>query len=72
MQRVTLTGGEAFTRPDFFELVDGVPELGGALFLFVRGMVGPERACSSVFFDRQSAEFLDAIDAWLGGRDESR
>jgi SynChlorMet cassette radical SAM/SPASM protein ScmE len=24
VQRVTLTGGEAFTRPDFFELVDGV------------------------------------------------
>jgi len=24
VQRVTLTGGEVFTRPDFFELVDGV------------------------------------------------
>jgi SynChlorMet cassette radical SAM/SPASM protein ScmE len=24
VQRVTLTGGEAFTRPDFFDLIDGV------------------------------------------------
>lgn len=45
---------------------------GGALFLFVRGMNGPESAGSSVFFDEQSPELLDAVDAWLGGRDGSR
>ena len=45
---------------------------GGALFLFVRGMAGPERAGRSVFFDRQSPALLEAIDAWLGGRDGSR
>ena len=51
---------------------DPAEHWGGALFLFVRGMDGPERAGSSVFFDRQSPELLDAMDAWLGGRDESR
>jgi exodeoxyribonuclease V beta subunit len=40
---------------------------GGALFLFLRGMNGPERAGTSVFFERQSPDFLDAMDAWLGG-----
>jgi exodeoxyribonuclease V beta subunit len=45
---------------------------GGALFLFIRGMDGPETAGSSVFFDEQSPEFLDAMDAWLGGRDGAR
>ncbi len=45
---------------------------GGALFLFLRGMRGPESAGSGVFFDRQSAELLKAIDRWLGGGDESR
>jgi exodeoxyribonuclease V beta subunit len=45
---------------------------GGALFLFLRGMRGPESAGSGVFFDRQSAGLLKAIDRWLGGGDESR
>jgi exodeoxyribonuclease V beta subunit len=45
---------------------------GGALFLFVRGMKGPEHTGSSVFLDKQSPELLDAVDAWLGGRDGSR
>jgi exodeoxyribonuclease V beta subunit len=40
---------------------------GGALFVFVRGMTGPEGAGSSVFFDRGSAELLKAVDRWLGG-----
>ncbi|MBW2510225.1 MAG: UvrD-helicase domain-containing protein, partial [Deltaproteobacteria bacterium] len=40
---------------------------GGALFLFLRGMNGSERAGASVFFERQSPDFLDAMDAWLGG-----
>ena len=26
VQRVTLTGGEAFTRPDLFDLIDGIVE----------------------------------------------
>ena len=49
------------------------PEIhwGGALFLFLRGMKGPEVAGSSVFFDRQPAELLRAVDDWLGGGNES-
>jgi exodeoxyribonuclease V beta subunit len=45
---------------------------GGALFLFLRGMRGPRSAGASVFFDRQPASLLTAIDRWLGGDDESR
>ncbi len=45
---------------------------GGALFLFLRGMVGPSGAGSSVFYDRQTPALLDALDHWLGGRDGSR
>lgn len=45
---------------------------GGALFLFVRGMEGPEKAGASVFFERQSPELLIAMDAWLGGVDDPR
>jgi exodeoxyribonuclease V beta subunit len=44
---------------------------GGALLLFLRGMRGPQSAGSSVFFDRQPAELLSAVDRWLGGSDES-
>ena len=44
---------------------------GGALFLFLRGMRGPESEVSSVFFDRQPAKLLSAVDRWLGGDDES-
>ena len=49
------------------------PEIhwGGALFLFLRGMKGPEVGGSSVFFDRQPAELLRAVDDWLGGGNES-
>jgi exodeoxyribonuclease V beta subunit len=43
---------------------------GGSLFLFLRGMQGPDRAGSSVFFDRQPAELLSAVDSWLGGGNE--
>ncbi len=39
---------------------------GGALFLFVRGMRGTKDGSASVFFDRQSASLLQAVDAWLG------
>jgi exodeoxyribonuclease V beta subunit len=45
---------------------------GGALFVFVRGMRGPEDAGSSVFFDRGSAELLKAVDRWLGGGADAR
>jgi exodeoxyribonuclease V beta subunit len=45
---------------------------GGALFLFLRGMRGPESAGTSVFFDHQPTELLNAVDQWLGGGDESR
>jgi exodeoxyribonuclease V beta subunit len=45
---------------------------GGVIFLFLRGMQGPERAGSSVYFDRQPAELLRAVDRWLGGGHESR
>lgn len=45
---------------------------GGSLFLFLRGMQGPDRAGSSVFFDRQPAELLSAVDSWLGGGNEPR
>jgi exodeoxyribonuclease V beta subunit len=51
---------------------DPTEHWGGALFLFVRGMAGPESAGSSVFFDRQDAELLAAMDAWLGGRNGAR
>lgn len=51
---------------------DPATHWGGALFLFVRGMVGGTAAGSSVFFDGQSPELLAAMDAWLGGSDESR
>ena len=53
--------------PDY----DPETQWGGALFLFLRGMRGPESAGSSVFFDRQPAELLSAVDRWLGGADES-
>ena len=45
---------------------------GGTLFLFLRGMNGPEAGAASVFFDRQSPELLNAVDRWLGTDDESR
>ena len=45
---------------------------GGTLFLFLRGMNGPEAGAASVFFDRQSPELLNAVDRWLGRDDESR
>lgn len=40
---------------------------GGAMLLFLRGMRGPEQGRSSVFFDRQPADLLRAVDRWLGG-----
>jgi len=54
-------------------VLDYDPEIhwGGALFLFLRGMKGPEGGGSSVFFDRQPAELLRAVDDWLGGSNES-
>ena len=51
---------------------DPAKHWGGALFLFVRGMEGPDKAGASVFFERQSPELLNAMDAWLGGHDGSR
>ncbi len=45
---------------------------GGALFVFLRGMGGPESAGASVFFDRASAELLNAVDRWLGGGTDAR
>jgi exodeoxyribonuclease V beta subunit len=50
---------------------DPETQWGGALFLFLRGMRGPQSAGSSVFFDRQPAELLRSVDRWLGGADES-
>jgi exodeoxyribonuclease V beta subunit len=50
---------------------DPETQWGGALFLFLRGMRGPQSAGSSVFFDRQPAELLNAVDRWLGGADDS-
>ncbi len=45
---------------------------GGMLFLFVRGMSGPDATAGSVFFDRPSPALLDDVDSWLGGSDEAR
>jgi exodeoxyribonuclease V beta subunit len=45
---------------------------GGAMFLFLRGMAGADAPGGSVFFDPLSNELLDALDAWLGGTDETR
>jgi exodeoxyribonuclease V beta subunit len=50
---------------------DPAKHWGGALFLFVRGMVGSSGG-SSVFIDKQSPELLAAMDAWLGGSDGAR
>ena len=50
---------------------DPETQWGGALFLFLRGMRGPKSAGSSVFFDHQSPELLNAVDQWLGGADGS-
>jgi exodeoxyribonuclease V beta subunit len=46
---------------------DPETDWGGTLFLFLRGMRGQQSAGSSVFFDRQPAELLKAVDRWLGG-----
>lgn len=51
---------------------DPETDWGGALFLFLRGMRGPESAGVSVFFDRQPADLLRAVDDWLGGANGSR
>jgi len=51
---------------------DPVQQWGGAMFLFLRGMGGPDAPGTSVFFDPQSAELLDALDSWLGGGNGSR
>jgi exodeoxyribonuclease V beta subunit len=51
---------------------DPKTQWGGALFVFLRGMRGPEGAGSSVFFDRASAELLNAVDRWLGGGTDAR
>lgn len=45
---------------------------GGALFLFLRGMRASTRPGASVFFDRQPAELLKAVDLWLGGGGNAR
>jgi exodeoxyribonuclease V beta subunit len=45
---------------------------GGALFMFLRGMGGPESAGSSVFLERASADLLNAVDRWLGGGVDAR
>lgn len=45
---------------------------GGALLLFLRGMRGSGHAGSSVFFDRQPAVLVRAVDRWLGGSSGSR
>jgi len=50
---------------------DPETQWGGALFLFVRGMRGARDAGSGVFFDRQPAVLLNAVDHWLGGTDDS-
>ncbi|KPK16429.1 MAG: hypothetical protein AMJ62_05425 [Myxococcales bacterium SG8_38] len=50
---------------------DCARDWGGVLFLFLRGMRGPERP-GGTFFDRQPAGLLDAVDRWLGGSDGSR
>ena len=50
---------------------DPETQWGGALFLFLRGMRGPQSTGSSVFFERQPAELLNAVDRWLGGADDS-
>jgi len=50
---------------------DPETQWGGALFLFLRGMRGAQSAGSSVFFDRQPAKLLNAVDHWLGGADDS-
>lgn len=51
---------------------DPMTQWGGALFVFLRGMGGPERAGSSVFFDRASPELRNAVDRWLGGGADAR
>ena len=51
---------------------DPAQHWGGALFVFLRGMAGADSAGSSVFFDRGSAELLDAVDGWLGGGADAR
>jgi exodeoxyribonuclease V beta subunit len=48
---------------------DPAQHWGGAMFLFLRGMGGPEAPGASVFFDPQSPELLLALDEWLGGAD---
>ncbi len=54
--------------PDF----DPNTHWGGACFLFVRGMRGPEAPGSGVFFDPHSPALLEALETWLGGGDERR
>ena len=51
---------------------DSATDWGGALFLFLRGMRGAGHAETSVFFDRQPAELLGAVDDWLGGDPDAR
>jgi exodeoxyribonuclease V beta subunit len=51
---------------------DAETQWGGVLFVFLRGMSGPESPGSSVFFDRASAELLNAVDRWLGGGADAR
>jgi exodeoxyribonuclease V beta subunit len=51
---------------------DPETDWGGALFLFLRGMRESERAGASVFFDRQPAALLSAVDLWLGGGGNAR
>lgn len=48
---------------------DPAQHWGGAMFLFLRGMGGPEAPGASVLFDPQSSELLEALDEWLGGID---
>jgi exodeoxyribonuclease V beta subunit len=51
---------------------DPSTQWGGAMFLFLRGMRGPDAPGASVFFDAQSTELLESLESWLGGHDDSR
>ena len=66
VQRVTLTGGEAFTRPDLFELIDGIIENRMRYSILTNGTLVTEDVVRRLQIGKRRVR-LDAIQVSVDG-----
>ena len=66
VQRVTLSGGEAFTRPDLFELIDGVIESRMRYSILTNGTLITEQTIAA-FEEGKRRSRLDSIQVSIDG-----